>query len=419
MSSTGAIPALAAESIATASNMVPPIYRQWSRERIQTYLARPGSNARLLRHAASKGGGALGAWMLSRSSLPDLPQLRADTLEKPRLLVADTAGRTDRQDVASVAKTLLRTGLMDVHDIERLGENPYPSSMTAAICRALTRHIAKVSRSALSLSPFTDCEWTPFAVEMTPHIEDTGADSLLCATISIGFGPIYAQMPRSDSKLLLDAFRIATSELGDASRYSLFAGPDQMFEAVFPYWYELCEDLMVGIQWDGNDPIFDRDAYRRYAEDWFGNAEAEPGTQPDAEAIDMARYMRDRSKRYPGTKGTRKKLRASLAEAEGKSADLIRNLFRVGDALQKRKPVCHSGVEISSDATYPTTFVVDADLSDSLIMDYLMEGFGTEGVSAHISASAQYTEQFVRVLEDVVLEASLISDAVSAIAFHE
>lgn len=419
MSSTGSIPALTAESISAASNAVPPIYRQWSRERIQAYLTRPRSNARLLRRAAHKGSAALGAWMLSRSSLPDLPQLLADSLDKPRLLVADTAGREDRRGAASVARTLLTKGLMEPHDIERLGDNPYPSSMTAAICRALTRHIAKVSRSALSLSPFTNCEWTPFAVEMTPHIEDTGADSLLCATISIGFGPIYAQMPRFDSQLLLDAFRVATAELGFFSRYSLFAGPDQMFEAVFPYWDEMCEDLMVGIQWDGNDPIFDRDAYRRYAEDWFGNGEVEPGTQPDAEAIDMARYMRDRSKRFPGTKRTRRKVQASLSEAEGKGADLIRDLFRVGDVLRQRKPVGHSNVEINSDVTYPTTFVVDADLADSLVIDYLMEGFGTEGVGATISAPVQYADQFVKVLEDVVVEASLISDAMSAIAFHE
>ena len=418
MTGPGTIPVLALGSVPDGAKSVPPIYREWARVRIQEYLRRPGASVRSLKQALKAGGPALGRWMLNRSGLPERPALTGATLGNVSLLRSDVADEAARAQVASVAKAYVQAGIMTPQEIQQIGPHASPTRMGMAIANALNRRIARANQRALARSPFQQAKWMAFAIEMTPNLTQ-GAGDLLCASVFLAGSEIWTSTPEFESEALLDAFRLATTDLSFASRYCLFAGPDVMFEAVFPWWWEESLDLMGGVQWNGDDPEFDQEAYRAHQLNWYGNEDHDPAEPYSAQSIEMARFIRAKDQRYPATAKRRRQVLAGLAKESGPDADLIRNIFHVAKLLGRRPVVEFGNIELESDTTHPTPFVLDPHFNNSDLLSYLMEGYGTEGVGAQISAPPDSALQFVRFLEDVVLEATLVTDALSAIAYHE
>ena len=420
MMSILSIPRVLPSAIAASrANVAPPAYRTWALQRLTKALEQGRVTPSEVQAAVSGGGASIGQLMLAKSALPTVPDLPAAATSQLPLHVMASVTPEDRAGLAEHAAELLRLGIMREEDLVATGPAITALDIIVASTRALARHVRTVNERALAASPFEECRWAPFYFGFDGPIS-TGAEHPINACLTIA-DTIVGTAPKLSSPMLQSALLLAQAELARQSRYGLVVDIGSTLEVVSPWLWEQVQDLMTDMRWERDTPVFDQKRLCEFRREWEGREDIDLSEPISEDVIQLVRYMRVLARRQKFTNQRLQKTRQAVAKLRGKDARLVRGIFHAADLLAKRPPL-RNGADVLLDndmgAAHPSLFALDPELQDWGMCEEALDSYGCEGVATYLSAPWGKTAQFVTVLEDVVLEASIISDAMSAIAYH-
>lgn len=401
------------------ANAITPAYRGWALQRLTRAVEKGRVTPAELKDAVRGGGTSIGRLMLAKSALPSIPELPFAATSALPLHAAASISEEDRTGLAEHAAELLRLGVMRHEDLVAKGPGITALDIIVATTRALARHVRTVNERALATSPFGECSWAPFYFDFNGPVS-TGSEHPINVCLTIA-DTIVGTAPKLSSPMLQSALLLAQTELARQSRYGLVVDIGSTLEVVSPWLWEQVQDLMIDMRWKGRTPIFDQKRLREFRMEWEGQEDIDVSEPVSEDVVELVRYMRNVARRPKVTSQRLQKTRQAVAKLQGKDARLVQGVFDAAALLAKRPPL-RIGTDVLLDndvgAAHPCLFALDPDLQDWGVCEEALDSYGSEGVATYLSAPWGKTAQFVTVLEDVVLEASIISDAMSAIAFH-